>query len=363
MVTTRLGDQHFMPFRHLKSPIRFAQSRIPRPKWLNNVSGIHENNMNIGETLPESIRFSHWRHEEWHDSGEAVSRLAEKPSKVVFSGKNSQGLDMEGTSSLFQSQYPDTIWKFITSLFQNGSGPLSEPPHCVDIAVCSPGLAGVELARRGFRVTGIEADAKILKKTFDFAISKSAPIELVPATVEKAIIADQSADLVSIFCGLDRLNLPEALEECWRILKPNGYMIAVWNDRDLSSPMVKELENILERHMHTYNRFQNQHLLEDWCIKLEETNNFKVIGYLVEENPVRIPSSAAFLDTIDLSAEVRGLRGEAKKRFHADVSELFKSRFGQSGFLWPMETKLYILKRLDGAKKKGRLHHETIFSA
>jgi len=359
--------------RHLRSLIRFAQSQTLKPKWLNNVPDITESSMNICENLPQSIKFSHWRHDEWqHNTGETVSRLAAEvdpsvgESNIVFSGnKNRQGLgiDAEETSSLFRSQYPDTIWKFITSLFQNGSGALSEPPHCVDIAVCSPGMAGVELARRGFRVTGIEADAKILKKTFDAAISRSATIELIPATVEKAVIADQSADLVSIFCGLDTLDVHEALEECWRILKLNGYMIAVWNDRDLSSPMVKDLENIQERHMHTYNRFQNQHLLEDWCIKLEETNNFKVIGYLVEENPIRIPSSAAFLDTIDLSAEVRGLRGEAKKRFHADVSALLKSRFGQSGFLWPMETKLYILKRLDGARRKGYLHHETIFSA
>ena len=299
--------------------------------------------------------------------------------------------------SQFRCQYPDDVWLRIQNLFPStrcgnheaDASPSADreaedhsPPTCVDIAVGSVGRVGVELARRGFHVLGVEADKMLMKKTFEYALQRAAAIDLVPASVEHSIIRKNSVDIVTIFHGLHLLDVTQALLECWRMLKPEGYLVVAWNDRDLTSETVAEIEDVIERHIPSYNRYQKQHMLDEWSMRLEEGALFKMLAYIVEQNPMRMASPSSMLDFLDSMSFVRSnLRGEARKRFHTDILAALERRFGSNGFQLATETKMFVLRKKahthdedsspqdgnDGSqRKKGgnhhRQHHKTIFS-
>ena len=290
----------------------------------------------------------------------------------------------------FRSQFPHSMWKTIAGLVQNNhngdmSNSYKSQTHCVDIVVGSEGRAGVELAKHAnFRVTSIEADVSSMNRTFSYAAKRDAQIELVPASVEESVIDSDSADVVTIFHGLHLLNIPEALKEMHRILKPNKYLVVAWNDRDLSSPLVQDLEERLEKNILNYNRYQKQHAVDEWSYILEEGGLFKMVGYFVKPNPMTLPSTNAFLDLIDSMSFVRShVHGSARKRLHEDLLAcLYRHGIGEDGgleekkkkkkkrkeasFEVPIESKCFILRKNDhGTGQQDTAdhhHHKTIFS-
>ena len=293
----------------------------------------------------------------------------------------------------FRSHFPNSMWKTIADLVQNGhTGDINHSYtsqiHCVDIVVGSEGRAGVELAKcANFAVTSIEADISSMNRTFSYAAKRDAQIELVPASVEESVIENDSADVVTIFHGLHLLNIPEALKEMHRILKPNKYLVVAWNDRDLSSPLVQDLEERLEKNILNYNRYQKQHDVDEWSYTLEEGGLFKMVGYFVKPNPMTLPSTNAFLDLIDSMSFVRShVHGSARKRLHEDLLACLyghgvgedggleekkkkkkrqskKGRGGGSSFEIPIESKCFILRKADHHTYRMDTHnHKTIFS-
>jgi hypothetical protein len=85
-------------------------------------------------------------------------------------------------------------------------------------------------------------------------------------------------------------------------------------------------------------------------------------------------SASSLIDVIDCMSFVRAsLRGEARKRLNNDVRLLLERRFGRRAFALPLETKVYVLKKVHdsgggggdpeghGAHRPGHAH-DTVFS-
>jgi len=207
----------------------------------------------------------------------------------------------------------------------------------------------VELSRRGFHVIGIEATPALLARTFQYAQAHNASIELMTAKVEESILDDECSELVTFMHGLHLVNTTAALREAWRLLKPNGRLIAAWNDRDLSSDFIAELEDVVERHVPEYNRFQKQRRLEVWGERLQEGNMFKLESYAVHANPIHMPNAAALMDVLNCMSFVRnGVHGEDRMKLNEDVRGLLQRRFDRSQFTLPLETKIFILRKVGG---------------
>ena len=175
------------------------------------------------------------------------------------------------------------------------------------------------------------------------------------AKVENSLLGDASADVITFFHGLHLVDTHAALKEAWRLLKPHGRLVAAWNDRDLSSPFIRELEDVMERHVSTYNRFQKQRGVEEWGERLEEGGLFRLREFSVFPNPIQMPSASALLDCLDSMSFVRShLRGEARKRFNADVRGILERRFGRKAFVLPLETKLFVLEKIHSQDDKKK---------
>lgn len=247
--------------------------------------------------------------------------------------------------STLRATYPEPVWRCIEDIYPDRK---RTHPVAIDIAVGAEGRAGVELARRGFHVIGIEADATMLARTFRFAQAHSAPIELVTAKVERSLLADETADLVTFMHGLHLVDTQLALEEAHRLLANGGRLVAAWNDRDLSHKFAQEMEDLFEKYNSHYNRSLKQRDIEQWGERLTQGGLFKLAEYSVHSNPLRMRNASALLDILDCMSFVRSaLKGTERKAFNQEARTLVERHYGREPFDLPMETKLYVLEKND----------------
>ncbi|KAL4423251.1 hypothetical protein ABPG77_000043 [Micractinium sp. CCAP 211/92] len=267
--------------------------------------------------------------------------------------------------SQYRNTYPTALWEKIEAQFPHHR---RAHPVCVDIAIGAEGRGGVELARRGFNVVGVEADPMLLARTFRFAQAHGAHIELVTAKVEKSLLQDTTADLVTFLHGLHLVDTPRALDEAHRLLKPRGKLVAAWNDRNLADPFICQLEELFEAYNPTYNRHQKQRDVDQWKDTLEHGGKFKLQEYSVHANPMHMHSAVALLDILDCMSFVRSrLRGCERKAFNGDVRALVEAAYGRDPFDLQLETKLYILEKdAEGEVDPNRpvikpVHQQSLF--
>ncbi|PSC67895.1 methyltransferase [Micractinium conductrix] len=245
--------------------------------------------------------------------------------------------------SQYRNTYPNELWEQIEAKFPDRR---RTHPVCVDIAIGAEGRGGVELARRGFHVVGVEADPMLLARTFRFAQAHGAHIELVTAKVEKSLLQNHTADLVTFLHGLHLVDTPAALDEAHRLLKPHGQLVAAWNDRNLDDPFIANLEDLFEMYNPTYNRHMKQRDVDQWKDTLEHGGRFKLQEYSVHPNPMRMQSAVTLLDVLDCMSFVRSrLRGSERKAFNNDVRALVEARYGRQPFELQLETKVYCLEK------------------
>jgi len=62
-------------------------------------------------------------------------------------------------------------------------------------------------------------------------------------------LKSSSMDLVAYGSSFNVLPVQQALDECARVLKPNGYWLAIWNHRDLGDALQISVEALIRRHL------------------------------------------------------------------------------------------------------------------
>jgi hypothetical protein len=169
----------------------------------------------------------------------------------------------------------------------------------------------------------VEADPQLLARTFRFAQAHGAHIELVTAKVEKSLLQDTTADLVTFLHGLHLVDTPRALDEAHRLLKPRGKLVAAWNDRNLNDPFIRRLEDLFEKYNPNYSRHSKQRDLEQWKDTLEHGGRFRLEEYAVLPNPLPLPSAVTLLDILDcmsfVRSHMRGARSTEQQAGHASA--------------------------------------------
>lgn len=86
-------------------------------------------------------------------------------------------------------------------------------------------------------------------------------VEVTDGTAEEVPLADSSMDVVTVAQAFHWFDAPKALEEIARVLKPNGRLAILWNERDECAPWVAEMSRLIRWHERTVSRYQ--HL--DWA--------------------------------------------------------------------------------------------------
>jgi SAM-dependent methyltransferase len=102
------------------------------------------------------------------------------------------------------------------------------------------GISARLMADRGATVWAIEPNAAMRA-----AAAPHALVEFRDGTAEQTGLPDQSVDLVLCCQSFHWFNKPVALAEFHRILKPNGRVALMWNNRNLDDPFTQEYSAIV----------------------------------------------------------------------------------------------------------------------
>ena len=86
---------------------------------------------------------------------------------------------------------------------------------------------------RKFRVTAVESNAALLAKAHTQALECGVTINSISAMNVHKKVAQHGgvADLVTVMHGIHLVDYELALEECHRLLRPEGWLCLAWNDR------------------------------------------------------------------------------------------------------------------------------------
>ncbi len=99
----------------------------------------------------------------------------------------------------------------------------------------------------GNRVFGIEPNPE-MRAAGERLLARFRGFTSVDGTAEQTGLADRSVDLVTAGQAAHWFDRERANREFARILKPGGWVVLVWNDRDTeSTPLGREYEQLLQR--------------------------------------------------------------------------------------------------------------------
>lgn len=100
-------------------------------------------------------------------------------------------------------------------------------------------------------------------------------IELLDGTAEALPLADASVDVVTGAQAFHWFDMPLALAEIHRVLRPGGGMAMVWNRRDHSVPWVAEMSEILLWHEQPYTAVE----ATDWAGLVAAADGFSPLEH------------------------------------------------------------------------------------
>ena len=138
-----------------------------------------------------------------------------------------------------------------------------------DTAVCDLAAGTGKLTRRlvelGARVTAVEPVEAMRAQ----AASVSGAT-FVDGTAEAIPLDDASVDVVTVAQAFHWFDAPAALTEITRVLRPEGRLAILWNERDESTAWVAEMSRVLHWHERTVSRYQHT----DWAAVVAASGRF-----------------------------------------------------------------------------------------
>ncbi|MET0135896.1 MAG: class I SAM-dependent methyltransferase [Kibdelosporangium sp.] len=112
--------------------------------------------------------------------------------------------------------------------------------HVLDLAA-GTGKLTEALVVRGLRVTAVEPDPAMLGE-----LRKRSPQATgMPGTAEEIPLDDGSVDAVVVGQAFHWFDVPRALTEIGRVLRPGGVLAALWNHEDNRVPWVSGFETLV----------------------------------------------------------------------------------------------------------------------
>jgi ubiquinone/menaquinone biosynthesis C-methylase UbiE len=121
------------------------------------------------------------------------------------------------------------------------------PPAKVADIGCGTGISTRLLADRGFDVVGVDPNEEMLARARDAAGARYQKGEAAATG-----LPDRSVDLVTVAQAFHWFDVPRALAEIARILRPGRWSAAFWNVRALTTAFMVEYDELLRRYSHEY---------------------------------------------------------------------------------------------------------------
>jgi SAM-dependent methyltransferase len=141
-------------------------------------------------------------------------------------------------------------------------GALSVDSWVADIG-CGTGLLAKLFLDFGCRVAGIEPNAE-MREAGDRFLGAYGKFNSVEARAERTGLGDASIDLVTAGQAFHWFDAVAARREFLRILRPPGWVVLIWNERDVPEQgFLKGYEDLLNRYAAEYGRVDHRRIDSD----------------------------------------------------------------------------------------------------
>lgn len=246
----------------------------------------------------------------------------------------------------YRSSYPTAMFKEIATLPFAPGGTNRE---VLELTACPAKLCGHYLKARNFQVTNFDISNFLQVSRARMETYTVPDVESIAVPEIFKQLPKKSLDAVCFFHTFHMLDTSAMLEELHRILRCPGFLIAAWNDRDLSHPFNQELEDILEAYNPLYSRYLRQRNPTLWNSVFTEGDLFKVHKYSAYENYLRVEHADHLVELVSGMTFMNHALPPSSARqasFSQAVHGLVRRHFGHhQAFMLPLETRLYILQR------------------
>ncbi len=134
------------------------------------------------------------------------------------------------------------------------------PEHIIADVGCGTGLTAKIFLENGNRVVGVEPNRE-MRIAGENYLAAYHNFSMVDGSAEATGLADASADFVIAGQAFHWFRPDDTRVEFARILKPAGWVVLVWHDRDTTSkPFLRAYEDFVRRHSTDYEQVAHKYL-------------------------------------------------------------------------------------------------------
>jgi ubiquinone/menaquinone biosynthesis C-methylase UbiE len=178
------------------------------------------------------------------------------------------------------------------------------------------GIWSKQLAEAGFKVTAVEPN-EAMRREGEAVYNELLWIE---GSAENTGLSSSSYDLVSMASSFHWTDFSAALKEFHRILKSDGYFLALWNTRNIvGSPLLEDIESKIYELIPNMERISSGKSVfcDNLSERLENSKYFANIVYL-EGNHVEFQTPQHYLGLWESVNDIRAQAGEEKFNLFLD---------------------------------------------
>jgi len=139
------------------------------------------------------------------------------------------------------------------------------------------------LLKNGNTVFGVEPNQE-MRTAAERLLSGYPQFHSIPATAEATTLPEKSVDLITAGQAFHWFDCAKARQEFLRILKPEGWVALIWNDRNISAhPFFEAYEQLLQTHATDYAAVGHKHTDAELVGSLFGKSGFKIATFPNEQ--------------------------------------------------------------------------------
>jgi SAM-dependent methyltransferase len=211
------------------------------------------------------------------------------------------------------------------------------PEHLIADVGCGPGMLAEIFLDNGNRVLGVEPNREMRVAGEKYLAGRS-NFRAIDGSAESTNLESGSVDFVVAGQAFHWFRPPEARMEFARILKPGGWAVLVWHDRDVeSTEFLKAYEAFIRRHSIDYEQVTHKYLAGyDALQRFFVPNELKLI---TQHNQQQLDFDG--LRGRLLSSSYIPKSGEGYETMLRELPELFSQHAGTGRVALEYDTKIY----------------------
>ena len=197
------------------------------------------------------------------------------------------------------------------------------------------------LTPSGARVIALEP----LGAMRDKLATTSPDAEAIDGTAESIPLQDASVDAAVCAQAFHWFDAPRALAEIHRVVRPGGWLVLIWNERDEGVRWVEALGDLVASLQEGIPRHQDG----EWRPAVDDSPWFELVETTVLPHEQRLTPEGV-VDRIASMSVVATAPADVRGRLFADVVELLRTdpdTAGRDEVSLPYATELHWLRRLD----------------